>query len=349
MPVYKYDTKKGVKWYYSFKFQDVRYLKRGFDTKREATIAESEKRVELEKFGQLEKRIKLDAFCELYLSDLEKRESTPTFEKATFIINKYILAILQNKYLDQYTTRDISDWQNEILSLDLSDTYTHVIDARMRALFNHAVKFSTLHKSPCVGLKSLGKQNRDIKEYAVWTIDDWRKITDFGNIEVETFLSIMFFTGMRFGEIMGLQWQDVDTLNNVITMDKQRRKNGDVISTKTGAKIDYNINEKLSILINKYKDSIIEKQKKTDFLFCMSREFYVRAKDRLEKKYNLPHIRMHDLRHSHATLLINNDINIHVIAERLGHSSTKTTERVYAHLYEEKKKEVVDLLEILDK
>lgn len=57
---------------------------------------------------------------------------------------------------------------------------------------------------------------------------------------------------------------------------------------------------------------------------------------------------MHDLRHSHATLLINNDINIHVIAERLGHSSARTTERVYAHLYGEKKKEVIDFLESIE-
>lgn len=348
MPVYKYENKKGVKWYYSFKFQDTRYLKRGFDTKKAATLAESEKRIELEKFGRLEKRIKLVDFCKLYLLDIKNRESQPTLEKATLIIEKYILPNIQNKYLDQYTTRDISDWQRGILKLNLSDTYTHVIDARMRAIFNHAIKFSTLHKSPCVGLKTIGKQNRELKEHAIWTFEDWRKITDFGSIEVETFLSIMFFTGMRFGEIMALTWNDVDIQNKIIVMNKQRRKSGEIVNTKTGSQIDYNINEKLVILIKRYKESNVEKQKQTDFVFNKSRTFYSRSKDKLEKIYNLPHIRIHDLRHSHATLLINNDINIHVIADRLGHSSTRTTERVYAHLYDEKKKEVVDLLDSLD-
>lgn len=51
-------------------------------------------------------------------------------------------------------------------------------------------------------------------------IEDWRKITDFGSIEVEAFLSIMFFTGMRFGEIMALTWNDIDFQNKLITMNK---------------------------------------------------------------------------------------------------------------------------------
>lgn len=345
MPVYKYDTKKGVKWYYSFKFQDVRYLKRGFDTKREAIVSESEKRVELEKFGQLEKRIKLDTFCELYLSDLEKRESRYTFEKATTIINKYILPNLKNKYIDEYKTRDISNWQNTILSLNISNTYTHTIDARMRALFNHAIKFSTIHKSPCAGVKTIGKQNRDAKDHAVWTIDDWKRINDFGSVEFEAFMSVLFYTGMRIGEVMGLMWSDVNFEEKKIYMNKQRLKNGEIKKTKTGNSIEFLVNDKLINTLKKYKSSLLEE---TNFIFNKSRDCYRKNKNKLEKKYDLPHIRIHDMRHSHATLLINNDVNIHVIADRLGHSSTKTTERVYAHLYEDNKKQVVDLLESLD-
>lgn len=345
MPVYKYDTKKGVKWYYSFKFQDNRYLKRGFDTKREATIAESEKRVELENFGQLEKRIKLDTFCELYLLDLKNKESVATHKKAMTIINKYILSNLKNKYLDEYKARDIYEWQNKILSLDLSDTYTHVIDARMRALFNHAIKFSTIHKSPCAGVKTIGKQNRDLKEHAFWTIDDWKCINDFGSVEFEAFMSVLFYTGMRIGEVMGLTWSDINFEEKKIIMNKQRLRTGEITKTKTGSVIVFMVNDKLIETLNKYKGSLLEKQ---EFLFNMNRDSYRRKMKKLEELYDLPHIRIHDMRHSHATLLINNDVNIHVIAERLGHSSTKTTERVYAHLYEDNKKQVVDLLESLE-
>lgn len=125
-----------MRWYYSFKIQETRFLKRGFETQKDAKLAESEKCVELERFCKLEKRIKFDEFCKLYIIDIKERESQPTLEKATFIIEKYILPNMQNKYLDQYTTRDISEWQRDILKLNLSDTYTHVIDARMRAIFN---------------------------------------------------------------------------------------------------------------------------------------------------------------------------------------------------------------------
>lgn len=346
MPVYKYENKKGVKWYYSFKYQEKRYLKRGFNTKKEATLAESEKRIELEKFGQLEKKMKLDAFCEVYLLDLKNKESVATHKKATTIIKKYILPKMKNKYLDEYKSRDISEWQNKILSLNLSGTYTHVIDARMRAIFNHAIKFNTLHKSPCAGLKTIGKQNREIKEHSVWTIDDWKKIKDFGSIELEAFMSVLFFTGMRVGEVMGLMWTDVDFDEKKISMNKQRMRTGEITKTKTGSTIEFHVNDKLIETLKKYKNSLLEK---SVFLFNMNRDSYRRKMKVLEEKYDLPHIRIHDMRHSHATLLINNDVNIHVIAERLGHSSTKTTERVYAHLYEENKKQVVDLLESLDK
>lgn len=147
---------------------------------------------------------------------------------------------------------------------------------------------------------------------------------------------------------MGLQWNDVDFTNKTLQVNKQKRKSGELVETKTKTSKECNINQKLADLLERYSQSFIVKIKTKDFLFSRSRSYYDTAKTRLEKKYNLPKIRMHDLRHSHATLLINNDVNIHVIAERLGHASINTTERVYAHLYDEKKKQVVDLLESLD-
>lgn len=73
--------------------------------------------------------------------------------------------------------------------------------------------------------------------------------------------------------------------------------------------------------------------------------FYTTAKDKAATAANLPIIRIHDFRHSHASLLINNNINILEVAHRLGHASTTQTLQVYAHLFPNDENKVVKLLD----
>ena len=64
-------------------------------------------------------------------------------------------------------------------------------------------------------------------------------------------------------------------------------------------------------------------------------------------KHHLKRIRVHDLRHSHASMLINNGVDVYIVSKRLGHKNILTTINVYSHLYEERETEVLEVLDSL--
>lgn len=344
MPVYKYQTAKGTRFLYKFRFNGKQYKKEGFTTQKEAKTAERERINKLEITANKTSDILFSVFYSLYKDDLKNKVTKSTLDRIEQTASIYILPILDNKNISEYTQKDMLEWQKEILSLELSETYKHAIFARLKAIFNHAVKYYDLPKSPCVGIDNIGRQNKLAGSYLYWTIDDWKNIEEFPNIEIECALSLLFFTGIRFGEMMALKWSDFDFSNSEMSITKQKLKSGEVTNTKTGETRDILLSNKLLQLLEKYKVA----NNTDDFIFANSREYYSRAKNRLCKKYNLPTIRMHDFRHSHATMLIMNNVSDVVVSERLGHASIQTTQRVYTHLYNEKKKEAIDFLESIE-
>lgn len=75
---------------------------------------------------------------------------------------------------------------------------------------------------------------------------------------------------------------------------------------------------------------------KTDRLFPKNKHFFENERTRAEKKSGLPHIRLHDFRHSHASLLIEMGFSPIAVAERLGHEKVSTTLNTYGHLFPNK-------------
>lgn len=151
---------------------------------------------------------------------------------------------------------------------------------------------------------------------------------------------------------MALQIKDFDFDNNKITINKThfRYNSKDIILSTKNEKSNrvIEIPKSISFILKEYIDSLY-KPKYTDRIFQIQlpsiRNFFYRK----IKTYNLRPIRLHDFRHSHASLLIHRGVNITAISKRLGHSNTKITLDTYVHLYEEDNLKLIeDLNSLLD-
>ena len=159
--------------------------------------------------------------------------------------------------------------------------------------------------------------------------------------------------GFRISEVLGLTWDNIDFIENKITV----RDNNTVIlkSPKTeSSERTISAPKEIINLLREHKRNQLEDKLKgkiknnLNLLFFDKNENPI-AQDVLSKKFNrflkdndLDHIRFHDLRHSHVTLLINSKVPIKVISERVGHSNVNTTLNIYAHTLKEMDSEASD-------
>lgn len=173
--------------------------------------------------------------------------------------------------------------------------------------------------------------------------------------------TILLRTGARIGEVLGLQWNDIDFKNNVIRFDGRMSVVGNGSSQYlSGLKNsdDYRDVDVDDIVILKLKCWKHEQSKRSlldgnpindsSFLFNMHHStVHARYYDLLKwqnKNYDikLPHLNIHGLRHTHATILLSNGEDLKTIGDRLGHRDIAVTANIYAGVTPHKKREVAD-------
>lgn len=347
MPVYK-DDKTG-KWkalfYYSnYQGERKKKQKRGFNTKKEAQEWEREFLLK----NQFSIEMNFWSLYELYLQDIKSRIKETTLRTKQNIIQNNILPFFGKMKVQDIQAIHIRTWQTELLKKELTGVYFKSIFTQLTAIFNYAVKFHNLSKNPCH--KAGNFQKKDRKEMKTLSLEQFEKMIQCVEPkECRCFYTIAFWTGMRKGEILALTYQDVDAINMTISITKnlQRVKKTNVIQTpktpKSTRKIKVN-----DIVLNCVKemwDSNFEPEK-TDRIFLRSLHSFKAPLDKACIKAGVPKIRIHDLRHSHATYLLSLGVNIVLISQRLGHEKLQTTLNTYCHVSEILEKQLENALNI---
>ncbi|MCH5182732.1 MAG: site-specific integrase [Oscillospiraceae bacterium] len=165
---------------------------------------------------------------------------------------------------------------------------------------------------------------------------------------------IAYYTGMRNGEINSLKWSDIEgDLINVRRSVSQKIKGVTVTEIPPKNKKSYRLLQMplplIKVLdehraryqaVGKYSDDL----RICGWNQCLSDTSIENRNTRFAKEAGLPHIRIHDFRHSHASLLANEGINIQEIARHLGHSKIEQTWNTYAHLYPREEERAVQIL-----
>lgn len=340
--------KKTGKWLIQYRYTDWqgkrrKSTKRGFATKREAEEW-------LRNFLITQKTdfdMKFEDFWKMYCADMETRLREHTMRTKKYIVELKILPYFGNKRVNDITAADIRQWQNELIKMGYSPTYLKTINNQLSAIFNYAVRYYDLKSNPCEKAGSMGKSKAEEMDF--WTGEEFRKFIDSVMNKRLSYMAFMtlYWTGMRLGELLALNPKDVDLKKRTISITKSYQRLGkkDVITPPKTPKSKrvITIPEFLAADIKDYMDSLYDLQE-DDRLFPITKYYLEHEMQRGIKESGVKRIRVHDLRHSHASMLIELGFSPLEIANRLGHEKVETTLNTYAHLYPNKQTKLAERL-----
>ena len=341
--------KKTGKWLIQYRYTDWqgkrrKSTKRGFATKREAEEW-------LRNFLITQKAdfdMKFEDFWKMYCADMETRLREHTMRTKKYIVELKILPYFGNKRVNDITAADIRQWQNELIKMGYSPTYLKTINNQLSAIFNYAVRYYDLKSNPCEKAGSMGKSKAEEMDF--WTGEEFRKFIDSVMNKRLSYMAfmILYWTGMRLGELLALNPKDVDLEKRTISITKSYQRLGkkDVITPPKTSKSKrvITIPEFLAADIKDYMDSLYDLQE-DDRLFPITKYYLEHEMQRGIKESGVKRIRVHDLRHSHASMLIELGFSPLEIANRLGHEKVETTLNTYAHLYPNKQTKLAERLD----
>jgi Site-specific recombinase XerD len=342
------DPKTG-KWLIQYRYTDwqgnrKKSTKRGFNTKREAEEW-------LRSFlvtQQADFNMLFEDFLKIYYSDMEKRLREHTLRTKKYIIDLKVLPYFGKMKMNEIKATDIRKWQNELMQQDYAPTYLRTIHNQVSALFNYAVQYYDLPNNPCRKAGSIGKKNAD--EMQFWTKVEFEGFLDSVMNKRQSYMAFMtlFWTGMRLGELLALTVDDIDFDKRTISIMKsyQRISGRDVITEPKTPKSKrvITIPQFLVVDLQDYIVSMYGAQKQ-DRLFPVTKYYLEHEMQRGIKESGMKRIRLHDLRHSHASMLVEMGFSPLEIANRLGHEKIETTLNTYSHLYPNKQEKLADRLE----
>ena len=322
--------------------------KRGFKTKREAQIWERE---QLNK-ATADLDMTFDSFVEQYTADMQTRIKENTWATKDHIIRTKIIPYFGKQKMSSITAQQIITWQNELMNYkdengkSLSPVYLKTINNQLSAIFNHAVKYYNLRENPCKKAGSMGKKKNC--EMLFWTKEEYLKFAEVMMDKPLSFYAfeMLYWCGIREGELLALTPADFDfeKCTASITKSYQRLNGQDLITTPKTEKSNRVI-KMPQFLADEMQDYLkqlygIESNAR---MFTVTKSYLHREMDRGAKEAGVNRIRIHDIRHSAVSLLIDMGFSATAIADRVGHESIDITYN-YAHLFPSKQTEMAEKL-----
>lgn len=351
MPAY-YDTTHNY-WYSKFYYTDVtgvlrQKMKRGFATQYDAQKYE----VIFKEYGESHLNILFTDFYELYHEDVSKRIKTSTLITKDKIFELHILPFFKDMYMDKIKPVDIRNWQTELLKKNYSNAYLRGINVQLTAFFNFAVTFYGLSTNPCKQAGCIVKPEK--KEMKFWTKNEYSTfINSFkrGSL-AHTVFETLYWTGIREGELLALTLNDINFEKSYLKINKTFHKiQGKALVTTPKTPRSNRVVPIPSFLCNELLEYVTNTniKKPYEHVFSCRRTLLYEEMKRGCMLSGIKKIRIHDLRHSHASLLINLGFPPAVIAERLGHERISTTLNIYSHFFPNQQAGLVKALEELGK
>lgn len=360
-----YFRKRGSKWSFTVDIgRDPETGKRkqkmlsGFKTKKEAEKACAELIAQIENGSYV--NVSSDTFGSFimnYMETVAKQETRPsTYYSQLSVVKNHILPELGEVKLKNISPVHFQKFYNQKLKEKLSNNYVRKMHGIINKALNTAVHWGMLAKNPCEFVKPPRASKRDIH---VWTMEQAHHFLEFmkGKRNYIVFV-LAIYTGMRRGEILALRWQDCNLEEGTLSVRQTLYRTGidqlQFRETKTKAsrrvislptfvinclrKHKIEQNEQKLRLGNAYKnlDLVVATPLGTPVEPNTMNDYFQKQ----TKRAGLPVIRFHDLRHTHATILLRLGENPKLVSERLGHASVTITLDTYSHVLPDMQKDL---------
>ena len=351
MAIYKED--KTNTWRVIYRYTDwtgerKQSQKRGFKTKREAQIWERE---QLNK-ATADLDMTFDSFVEQYTADMQTRIKENTWATKEHIIRTKIIPYFGKQKMSSITAQQIITWQNELMNYkdengkSLSPVYLKTINNQLSAIFNHAVKYYNLRENPCKKAGSMGKKKN--REMLFWTKEEYLKFAEVMMDKPLSFYAfeMLYWCGIREGELLALTPADFDFEKCTVSITKSyQRLNGQDLITTPKTEKSNRVIKMPQFLADEMQDYLRQLYgiEPNDRMFTVTKSYLHREMNRGAKEAGVKRIRIHDIRHSAVSLLIDMGFSATAIADRVGHESIDITYN-YAHLFPSKQTEMAEKL-----
>ena len=295
-----------------------------------------------------------------FIQYLKLKNKVTTIDLVNGKFKNYILPYFKDFKPAEITEEIYIKFQISLLELNRSESFYVQVQAIMNNFFDYLkINHNLEHIPKKVGFirnkqEYLSNQKKDI-----WTKKEFKKfIKKVDNPVYHALFNIMFFTGIRKGEALALKISDFDGkyifINHTIT---KNRFNGKRLllkpkSKKSIRKIKLDLFSQIELKqLIKYYSKNFDNFNDNFFLFGGNKPIATTTLDRKKNRYcklaKVKQIRIHDFRHSHATILYKKNIDIKTIKERLGHADISTTLDTYVHINEEEEKRLIKMINLL--
>lgn len=372
MPIYKMEGKKNNKQKYRVRINYIDSFGNAKQTDRVVYGLDEAK--ELERQLQADKHevvsggnMTLEELFNEYIMAKKSETRESSLDTSSRMITKHIIPLLGKYKLKKLTLPILQDWKNKINEKNFAITTRQHIYAELRALLNYAVKLEYITNNPVIKLGNFKSTLEQTKEMDYYTPEEFIKFISAARTCAESaqangnyfewnyyiFFEIAFYTGMRKGEIHALRWCDID--ENIINVSRsitQKLKGEDRITPpKNKSSIrTLQIPEPLKEVLSEHKKRCkqFDNFSENNLICGADKSLRDTTIQNRAKKFaqlaGIKTIRIHDFRHSHASLLANEGINIQEISRRLGHSNVEMTWNTYSHLYPREEERAISVL-----
>ena len=342
----------------------------GFKTKKEAQFAYEDYQLEKKNRDTEEASkaptpatvmdMKFEKLVELFYAFKKSRIRDASYYDITKKIERRILPFFRDYTLKEITPAKILEWMNTLTSF--SYNYVKSLTAILAGIYNYAEKY---YDVPNVMNKVDRPRNLEKKkEMLVWTPEEFSAfIKEVSNQTYKLFFKFLFLSGCRRGEALALTWEDINLQTGAINISKSIAFKGTESDKayritppkNTSSNRIISLPQSFIKELSKYRKELFGNSttRTNDFVFGKERPLPATSIDRTlrmgSEKAQVKRIRVHDFRHSFASILIHRGVSIVAVSKTLGHSSVEETLNTYSHIMPDDKEMILKNLESLCK
>lgn len=318
--------------------------------------------------------MKFQEFAELWFSQYAETKLKTQTVRSYHTCEKKVYKALGHLRMDKIITRTIQTFIVELISEKRYDSKGKELSpyapktvrnyiSFISSIFDYAVKMQMLTSNPC---KNVALPSKRAKEREVYSLDEVQHMLELFESESEAnykytiFFTLAAFTGLRRGELLGLEWKDIDwehDLLNVVRTSEYTKEKGiytdtpKTESSKRVIKLPPEVMQKLREFRDwqdEYKDKLGTKWIEYDRLFTkldgspMGMRQPYKYFERFCERTGMRFVNVHSFRHFNASILINNGVDVKTVQGCLGHSCATTTLNIYAHSFQEAQARAMD-------